>query len=205
MLLHLFGLAALLMQQPQPRPAPRAARADTPSAPLILPNETPRSAYDTAIAAVAFVSSRVADVRSTLDRYRLAVFNQADGEVVEVARLLNTSCRALADATRRAPRVLCLSCVNPTMRPRMATYKDGLPRLQGAMQRASATLTRSVSRTPAPSAAGLRRDFRPLSAAIVAALQDYERRLGGVLEELGGPGMRATPPRPSAGGAPARP
>lgn len=192
-MLALLIVPLALMQGPAAggqRPAPPR------EPPLVLPLESPRTRADTALAAVSFIADRVARLRTGIDYYQRSLNDEPPGRLADAARLLRQACGDAADAARRAPRVLCLDCLRPELREPVRSYREGLPRLATAARRCTTTLARLADGSPAAVTPRLRSEFPPIQRELVAALRDYEARLGAILRVL---------PRPNDSPAPARP
>lgn len=193
-MLAMLILPLALLQQPAAGPARPAATR--PSAALVLPHDHPRTARDTALAAVSFIAARVADVRAGLERMQRALENEPPQRAVEAATTLRARCRALAQAARRAPRVLCVDCHAPELRAPIRDYRVMLPRLVRAADRCATEIGRMV-RGEAPAAhARLSAGFPAHRAALIGGLRDYEAQLAMVYRAL---------PRPTAPAAPGQP
>jgi hypothetical protein len=192
-MLAMLILPLALMQQPA---AGQTRPAAVPSTALVLPTDDPRTARDTALAAVNFIAARVADVRGSLERMQRSLINEPPERSIEAAGMLRGHCDALAGAARRAPRVLCLDCLAPELRAPVRDYRAMLPQLARAADRCAAEIGRLARGEPAAAQARLSAGFPARRAELVGGLRIYEARLGAVIRAM---------PRPNAPAAPARP
>lgn len=195
-MLAMLILPLALMQQP----AAGQTRPGAPSRPpaLVLSSDNPRTARDTALAAVNFIAARVAEVRTGLERMQRSLINEPPGRSVEAAGVLQEHCRALSDAARRAPRVMCLDCLAPELRAPMRDYRAMLPRLVRAADRCATEIGRLARGEPAAAQARLSAGFPARRAEMIGGLRDYEARLGPVVRALpraNVPASRGLPPR----------
>jgi hypothetical protein len=161
MILRVLLVAAALWQQP--------GRAT-----VRLPG-TQRTAFDSTRDLVATIGQRVADVRSSLDLFRRAVFNSTDAEVLNTAAGFRLSCRSLDSAASVGARKVCRSCAERSVQSALNGYRAILPSVSRVGAQCATRLAR-LSR--GERAAGqLRRDVRVVGNAIVEGLVPYERRL----------------------------
>lgn len=171
-------------QQPAraaPSQQPTASRPATQRAAARGPVEN----YDSTVATIVAVGSRVAEMKTDLDQYRRAVFNRTDANVVRQADQLRQSCQSLATTAERAAHTLCRSCINRQIRPTLDQYRAYLPRL-GVVGRQCATRLRELSSgSESQSAGGLRREVRRVGNRIVLGLRPYEVRLEAVRRAFG--------------------
>lgn len=145
---------------------------------------------------ISSVGLAVGEVRGTLDLFRRAVFNDPDAVVLERAQGLRGKCEVLARLSRAARTSICRTCFHGAQ-PEIERYRTSLAGLAQMGDRCSRTLTAQSS---ARNAAGaLKRDFRPTSQQILAALVPYEDAVQRVRVALG----VAAPPTPPQS-APAR-
>lgn len=185
-ILSLLVLGAALQQSPQPRPAqgPQPATQQTPAL----------SGLDSSVRAVTDVGTRVAEVRSAYDQYRRAVFNEADGAIVERATVFRTRCTALAASARLAQRNIVVTRVAPQLRTPLLRYREYLPTLaQVGDQCAARTLRLRGRGSEAAAATAMRADIRNEGNRVVAGLMPYEARLQDVRVAMGWTGGTQTP------------
>ncbi len=181
------------MQQPlraSRRPVPAPA-AQTPSSARssvgVQPAPAPKTAFDSAIAAVSDIGIKVAEVRSAYSAYRLAAFNQADGAVVERAVQFGVSSRTLATAIQNQSRNLCRSCMaNRNTQTILDAYRTSLTSVQRTAQQFATRMQNVNPGTPAPArTARLRSDVRAVGVQLVQGLQEYEARLHALRGAMG--------------------
>lgn len=125
--------------------------------------------------AITSVAAGVAGVRSALELFQRAVYNDPDGEVVRTSGMLRQRCLALADTTRFAVQAICRSCARPDVQPAFERYRVGLPETARAGERCAATLDRLSRGSVGPRS--LRDRFRTVSSPLVAGLARYEARV----------------------------
>lgn len=175
-------MAALLQQpqQPQPRPVPSAAQVQQSVTPI------PHSAFDSTVAAVSDVGTKVAELRTSYDLYRRAVFNEPDGAVVQRATAYGTKCRALATAALQAQRHITPGSVSADARPALVRYRENLPSLnrlgQSCGNRMQQLKTRGDERAVA---SALRNDVQAQGNQLAQGLTSYEARLHDVRVVMG--------------------
>ena len=98
-------ILAMLVQAQQPghQPTTQAPATQAPAARpapmqtvVRAPTSTPRTPYDSTLAAIRRIGVAVAEVKSGLDALNRAVAREPNGVVVERATTLQTQCQALA-------------------------------------------------------------------------------------------------------------
>jgi len=191
----LIPLLALLTQQPAQRPhqrpaptPPQGGQAEIARAPTL------RTPYDTTRQSIIELGTRVADVRSLLELYRRAAFNDPDGAVLESAGRLSRGCRMLADSVDVARRKICRHCLSPSAQSAVEDYRAYLPTLAGVARQCSTRLHQLA--TGDSSAARLRREALPVSNRLVTGVRPYEARLQQVRIAFGWAAPARTPARP---------
>jgi len=162
-------LAALVLQQPAPRPSPAA-------------NAARLAAFDTSKAVMAEVGGAVAHVKSGLDIYRRAVFNGPDQEVLNNADFLRAACADVDSAARRGAGRICRRCAEPDVQRALDGYRQMLPSLARGTARCAAQLWLLEQRHDGP--ARLRHDVWVVGNPLVATLRYYEARVGVLLQAL---------------------
>ena len=162
-------LAALVLQQPAPRPAPATVAAR-------------QAAFDTTKAVVGEVGRAVGQVKSGLDVYRRAVFNGADEEVLHNADYLRAACVGVDSVARHAVGRICRRCADADAQRAFENYRLMLPDLGRGMARCAAQLWKLERRPDGPKR--LRQDVRVIGNPIVATLRYYEAKLAVVLQAL---------------------
>lgn len=205
--LLLVTALALPQQRPAPAPAASAPRAGAQADPLA----SAGTAYDSTVAAITDVGTKVASVKATSDLLRRSSFNDSPGTVLERARMLRRSCEDLAAATQRAGRVICRSCTARDVQPVVERYRMVLPTLTRLGRQCATRVQRwTTGGSASDQAQRVRSDVRALSRDIVAGFTPYEQRLQEVREVFGwaarsgSPTPRAPAPR-TAGPRPPQP
>jgi len=136
------------------------------------------AAFDTTTQLVVAVGSGVADVKSSLDLYRRAVFNGPDEDVASSAAGLQTSCREMEHVALVAARRVCRRCGSHDVQVALEGYRAIMPTVARAGVQCAIRIGNLRSLSPLHHAAtALRRDVRVIGNAIVEALTTYERRL----------------------------
>ncbi len=176
----LLLLAGLLQQRPAPAPQHDA---------------TP--AFDSTTQVVRGVGFSVADVKSSVELYRRAVFNWPDSLVLSSAAALERSCHSLDRTALAAARKICRHCGSPDLQRALDGYRAVLPATARIGARCAARLGRLVrSGSPGKAAGRLRGDVEAVSGAIYTGFVPYERRVA-VLRVAAGwdrPSGAAPPP-----------
>jgi len=162
-------LAALVLQQPGPRPSPAA-------------NAARLAAFDTSRAVLGEVGRAVGQVKSGIDVYRRAVFNGPDEEVLHNADFLRGACAGVDSVARRAVGRICRRCAEADVQQAFDGYRQMLPTLARGTARCAAQLWQLEQRHDGP--ARLRHDVRVIGNPLVATLRYYEARLGVLLQAL---------------------
>ena len=190
-LLLAFSAAAMFQQQPVSSPRPASA-----SGQVIGRSNAAVSNVDSTVSTVAEVGVKVGEMRSAYNVYRLAVFNQADGMVVQRAAQLGASCRTLITTVEQGARVLCRSCLGTrAMQAAMDQYRAVLPTVRTMAQRCADRMkdVHPERVTPAQTSA-LRRDVRTIGAQLTQGLRAYEDKLRVLRHAMGWDGSSAPPP-----------
>jgi hypothetical protein len=159
--------AALQVPQAAPRatPLPAAPRSASP-------------AYDSVVSAVSQIGVAVAEVKSGLELYRRASFNEPDGELLRWAEQFGRSCRQLTQTVERQQPKLCSNCLPTDAQRAIDRYRAYMPTLARMGRDCGTRLQRTSASTPADSVpARLRRDARPVGNKVVEAIRPYEDRL----------------------------
>lgn len=177
------ALAAVLQQgaapaRPQQQQVPRPSMALTQST-------GPQTPFDSSVAALTDVGTKVAEMRSAYELYRRAVFNQPDGAILERGDLYKNSCSALATSVQRAQRHLCRTCMATNVRPAIEQYRANLPSLARVANQCAARMARLRGRGNAAAAEAMRADIRPEGERLVNGLRPYEARLADVRRVMG--------------------
>ena len=183
-------VAALAHQQPRQRPA-------SPSTGVmqIQPAQTElRTPFDTTKAMIIEIGQRVAELRSSLDVYRRAAFNDPDGALMETVGLFVRRSHEVAEAAERGRRTLCRRCLSPSAQRAVEDYRAYLPTLARVARQVEARAQHLAAGDS--SAPRLRRDVLPANNRIVAGLRPYEAQLQQVRIAFGWAGPASTPRRP---------
>ncbi len=102
--------------------------------------------------------------------------------MLESAAAFTAACERLRAAARKAPPMICRSCISGGGQPAFDRYRAFMPSLASLGGRCAAQLrTRAAADA---SQAQLRRASIDLSNLIVAGLQPYERRIGEIRATL---------------------
>jgi hypothetical protein len=190
MITVLIPLLVAVWQQQRPRPAPPPATV----VPIQSGSSEPRTPFDTTRATLIEIARRVADLKSSLDMYRRAAFNEPDGALLENAGMFARDCRALAEAAEHGRRTLCRHCLAPSAQGPVDEYRAYLPTLARVGRQCAARVEQLRSgRSAQAAAAGLRRDVLPANNRVVDGLRPYEARLQQVRIAFGW----AMPPTPA--------
>ncbi len=182
MLLPVLLIAAAL-QQPQQRPAPGAAVGQREAA-----------GYDTSLTVVNRVGLKVAYVKSGLELYRRAVFNGADGEVLNTSDNLRQQCRALDSTAAAAPRKICRRCGSPAVAAALRRYEQILPSVARVGAQCASRIAYLARQRDA--AKRLRAEVRVIGNRIVAGFAPYEQRVSALLLAVEGRAPASSPRRP---------
>jgi hypothetical protein len=179
-MLALVLIAGMLQQQPQSSVAER--------------RQASAENFDSTTAQVVTVASGVAEVKSSLDLFRRAVFNGPDGDVLMSAGAFAQHCQHLQAEALDAVRKVCRHCGSPEVQRALEGYRRAMPGLARGGASCSARISRLLG-APAQhdAAAALRRDVRVIGQTIVDAVVPYEERLH-VLREAAGWAHAAAPP-----------
>lgn len=181
-MMPIFALLAFgLAQQPQSQ-APRQGAASAPRAQT--------ASLNTTMTAVTDVAAAVADVKAEADRFRTRAFNDPAGAVLESAASFKAACERLAAAARKAPPMICRSCMRGGSQPAFDRYRAYMPSLAGLGGRCVARLRAGASADA--SQAQLRRTSIDMSNLVVTGLRPYEQRIGEIRAHL-----QPATPRPS--------
>ena len=185
MLALLAAFAAL--QQPARRPS-------TPAAGPAAQAPAPRNAaFDSTSQMIIEVGKAVADVKSEVDRFRNAAYNDPGGTLLEYAAAVKTRCQALAAVARQGARVICRHCVGGGVQPAMEQYRAFLPTVSQLGARCAADVQRLRGRGDAAGADALRRGARSLSDNVVNGMRAYEAHIGPLVAALSGRPMTPAP------------
>ncbi len=188
----LVALLGLLVQQPamsqtrRPAAPPAAQQTTRLGQNEVPPRPEPRTPYDSTVEAIIDLGTKVAEVKSGLELFRRAAFNEPTGTVLERSEVFGRSCRNMVSAVRRAEGLLCRSCLPRTAQEAVNAYRNNLPNLSRLGTQCASRLEqlrRGVSADTA--AARLRREARPMSARLTDGLRPYETRLLAVRREFG--------------------
>jgi hypothetical protein len=155
--------------------------------------DTQGASFDSTRDLVAAIGRRVADVRSSLELFRRAVFNSTDAEVLSTAARFRIRCHALDSAALVVPRKMCRHCAERSVQSALDGYRAILPSVSRVGAECATRLAR-LSRG-ARAAERLRRNVRVVGNAIVEGLVPYERRLQILRVAAGwvGPPVRGRP------------
>jgi len=183
MTLTAFLLAAAA-QQPAQRPRPEPARQPSAVTP---PGTTSQpSPFDSTVAAISDIGTKVAEARSTYELYRRAAFNDPDGALLDRASLYRTKCRALAAAVLQGERRICRNCLPRTAQPAIDRYRANLPALKAMADQCVTRLDRLRARgNESAVAAAMRADVRAEGDRLVTGLRPYEARVADVRKVMG--------------------
>jgi len=197
MIIAMMALSAAFQQTPRPaqqqpaRPAQRPAQAapSTRQTPAnIQPTHTnqPVTPYDTTVAALSDIGTKVAEMRSTYELYRRAVYNEPNGAIVDRAGLYRTSCQALSAATVQGERRICRNCLPRNVQPAIDQYRVYLPQLKRLADACAARVVQLKARGgEGVVAAALKADVRPEGDRMANGLRLYEVRLREVRRVMG--------------------
>jgi len=162
--------AALFLQQPAPqRPAPAPANRD--------------AAQATSRQAITDVGLRVAEVRSTYDLYRRAVFNLPDAMVLQRGQELRRVCGDLASMARAAGGRICRTCFAAGAQRAVERYRAVLPSVSQVGVRCAGQVAQPAGGREA--ARALRRSVDQVGRGLTNGLQTYEARVQGIREGFG--------------------
>lgn len=175
-------LAALLVGV-----CPAAVAQDLPA------RSDPRTPYDSTVAQIAALGTRVAEVRTAIDLYRRASISEPAGIVEERADRVQARCAAMAEAAERARRAICRGCVRPSARPALEGYREQLASVSQVGRRCVGRLAQLRA---APPSRALREEARPLARRIVEGLRGYEARLRELRDAMGWAAPAVAPARP---------
>lgn len=179
-LLALTFAGALFQQQPRPSTVPSAAQvqAGVPA---------PRTAFDTTVAAMTDVGTKVAEVRTAYELYRRAVYNEPDGAIVQRASAYAGKCRALATAALQAQQRITAHSVAAQTRTVVMRYREYLPSLsrvgQGCANKTQQLRTHAANEHAA--ALAMRNDIQNQGNHLLQGLAPYEARLHDVRVAMG--------------------
>ncbi len=186
------ALLGLLVQQPavaqarrsgSPYPSPSSSR---PGQSVVPPRPAPQTPYDSTVEGIIDLGTKVAELKSALELYRRAAFNEPTGTVLERAEVFGNSCRTLVTSVTRTQGLLCRSCLPRTAQDAINAYRAYLPTLSRLGQQCSARLRQLRSGASSDTAAArLRAETRPMSDRITEGLRPYEARLLAVRREFG--------------------
>jgi hypothetical protein len=185
-------IAALVLvsalQQPAPRPAqppPTPPRQPSVVAQPSSANQ-PMSPFDSTVAALSDIGTKVAEVRSTYELYRRAAFNEPNGALVERSALYRTNCRALSTATRQGERRICRSCLPHDVQTTIDQYRAHLPALRTVAEQCVTRIERLRARGGENVvAAAMRADVRAEGDRLANGLRPYEARVADVRRAMG--------------------
>jgi hypothetical protein len=197
MIALVIPVLAVLVQQQQPgrRPTPASQPAQRVDIRTANPDH-PATPYDSTVAAIREVGAKVADVKSYLELYRRAAFNDPSGVVLQNADLFRNSCRALAEETDSGRHVLCRHCLSADAQRAVERYRAYLSSLAQLGRQCAARMVQVRGGSNGAAAVErLRREARPMSARIVAGLTPYEARLREVRIAFGWESPTVTPRR----------
>jgi hypothetical protein len=153
--------------------------------PVSKPEPARLAAYDTTKVLIARLGHAVADVKSGLELFRRAVFNQPEGDVLFAAGYLERACRTLDLGAGETERGVCRRCAAQRLQEALDRYRAAMPSLRRTGARCAARIA-LLSKGSTPSAASrLRRNVRPIGDAIVRGIIPYEQRLQAVRVEAG--------------------
>jgi hypothetical protein len=184
MIVFASALVAVLQQGAAPARS-QQQQPQRPSSVLRPSSGAPRTAFDSSVAALVDVGTKVAEVRSAYELYRRAVFNQPDGAILVRGDLYQNSCRALAVSVQKAQREICRTCMAPNIRPTIEQYRANLPSLTRMANACSARMARLRERGTAAAADGMRADIRLEGERLLNGLRPYEARLAEVRRVMG--------------------
>jgi hypothetical protein len=178
-------LATFMTQQPPSTP-PRQTDGATRS-PANAPaqqGQTPQSTatVNSTMTAVTDVAGAVADVKAEVDRFRTRAFNEPTGSVLESAAAFRVACERLAAVARKAPQMICRSCITGRGQPAFDRYRAFMPTLAGLGGRCATRLRTKVTADASP--AVLRQTSIDMSNLIVAGLRPYEQRVAEIRATL---------------------
>lgn len=191
-------LLAAVSQQPASRQgsaaAPTARSAQQPE-PAGLQSSS--EAVDSVVSAVTHIGAAVAEVKSSLELYRRAAFNEPAGALLQWAGRFSRSCQELAQAVERHQGKLCRSCLPSQAQRAVDGYRGYMPALARMGRQCSTRVQRVSASTPADSVpARLRREARPIGNSIVEGLRPYEAHLQEVRVAFGWERPPTAPARP---------
>lgn len=166
-------MAALFQQQqPQPRPVPTQAQVHQAVTPI------PHNAFDSTVDAVSDIGTKVAEVRSSYELYRRAVYNEPDGAVLQRATGYEAKCRALATAALQAHAHITPHSVGAEIRPAIVRYREYLPSLSRVGTTCANRMQQLKTRgNEGVVATALRNDVQTQGNQLVQGLAPYEERL----------------------------
>jgi len=142
--------------------------------------------------AITDVGLGVAEVRSTHELLRRAVFNNSDAQVVERAQQMQQRCRELVTIVQSATGRVCRSCYTAGAQRAIDVYRTGLPSVGQVGTRCVSQLARDLRARNA--AAAVRASIRTIDQILNAGLGPYETKL---LEVRRAFGLVAPPSAPA--------
>jgi len=146
-------------------------------------NHARSAAFDSSRAAVSHLADVVADVKSGLELFRRAVFNDTDAEVMSTADGFWTRCHAMDSVAARTFRMVCTRCAfQQPVQAALNGYRQIVPSVGRAGARCAARIAQLSQGRDAPKR--LRHEVRDIGNPIIVALIGYERRLDVLLKAL---------------------
>jgi len=189
MIIFTAFVLSVAVQQPAPRPAqqPQPAPPRPPSA-VMQPSSSAqsKSPYDSTVAVLSDIGTKVAEVRATYELYRRAAFNDPNGALVARARLYQTNCRALSAAIEKGERHICRSCLPHDPQTTIDQYRAHLPALRTVARQCATRIDRLLARgDESVVASAMRADARTEGDRLVAGLRPYEAQVTNVRRAMG--------------------
>jgi len=182
------SLAAFLVATlgASPLLAQRQPTGVTPRGNVPLQSDAPKTAFDTTVAAISTIGTKVAEVRGAYELYRRAAFNEPDGAVLQRGRQYQESCLALAAAVREAEARVRPATVGVAVRPSVQRYRGYLPSLARVADRCAGRIRQMrARRTDVAAAKALRDGARGEGRQLAIDLRTYELRLRDVRHAMG--------------------
>jgi hypothetical protein len=146
--------------------------------------------------AITDVGRGVAEMRSTHELLRRAVFNSSNAQVLDQAHAMQQRCRELVTIARSAGGRVCRSCFAGAVQRTIDAYRAGLPAVGQVGTRCVNQLAQQLrARDPA---AAVRAGIHAIGSTVTTGLFPYEAKLLDVRRAFGlvAPSPNRPPRRP---------